>query len=313
MPGAAVHGSRTTAASTARVVEDFDVWLRLERNRSDATARAYRSDLMSLLQHAAQDSATELADLDTVRLRAWLGAGHESGWSRATTARRAASVRVFFGWAVRTGLLEHDPTARLATPRRTRHLPRVLDAEEARRLCSSAGSAAATGGPVELRDHALVELLYASGLRVAEAVGTDLRDVDDARRTVRVRGKGDRERVVPVGLPALEAIDRWVRAGRGAMATPLSKGALFVGARGGRLDQRQARTAVQRAARAAGLADVHPHALRHTAATHVLDGGADLRSVQELLGHATLTTTEIYTHVSQARLMAAYKQAHPRA
>ena len=293
-------------------VQSFGVWLRLERGRSEATVRAYRSDLLALLGHAAQRGVLRLPELDTALLRSWLGAGHDAGWSRATTARRAAAARAFCAWAVRAGLLPDDPAARLASPRRNRHLPRVLDAEEAAALCAAA-EARATSGPTGRRDHALVELLYATGVRIGEAVGVDLRDLDEGTRTVRVRGKGDRERVVPVGAPALRAVDRWVRDGRAALETPASGQALFLGERGGRLDQRQARTVVQRVATAAGLVDVHPHALRHSAATHVLDGGADLRCVQELLGHATLSTTEIYTHVSQARLMAAYRQAHPRA
>lgn len=308
----------TTSAPVAPVpgalaaVQGFAVWLELERGRSEATVRAYRSDLNALFAHAAQRGVGSIAELDTAVLRSWLGAGHEAGWSRATTARRAAAARTFCGWALREGLLAQDPSGRLASPRRNRHLPRVLDADEASALCAAAEARAASG-PTGRRDHALVELLYATGARIGEAVALDLRDVDDGHRTIRVRGKGDRERVVPIGLPALRAVRRWVEDGRASLLGPRSGQAVFLGERGGRLDQRQARTVVQRVGGAAGLRDVHPHALRHTAATHVLDGGADLRCVQELLGHATLTTTEIYTHVSQARLMAAYQQAHPRA
>jgi len=294
------------------VLLQFVNWLRWERGRSPATVRAYRADVTALLGHAADLGVTAVDKLSTTHVRSWLGAGQAAGWSRATTARRAAAARTFTSWAVRQDLLPSDPAARLATPRRSRHLPRVLDEAEARRLCESA-EAAAGSGPVGLRDHALVELLYATGARVGEAVGVDLGDVDRERHALRVTGKGDKERVVPLGLPALRAVDRWVQLGRPALAVAGSPQALFLGSRGGRLDQRQAREAVARAARAAGLKGVHPHALRHTAATHVLDGGADLRCVQELLGHATLTTTEIYTHVSQARVLAAYHQAHPRA
>ena len=298
--------------ATRAVLDRFVDWLRWERNRSPATVRAYRADVSALLLHALGQGVHDVADLGTAHVRAWLGAGAAAGWSRATTARRAASARSFTSWAVRHEVLGTDPAGRLVSPRRPRHLPRVLDEAEARRLCEAA-EAAADSGPVGLRDHALVELLYATGARVGEAVGVDLADVDRERRALRVTGKGDKERVVPLGVPALRAVDRWLADGRPALAGPTSPQALFLGRRGGRLDQRQARDAVARVARAAGLTDVHPHALRHTAATHVLDGGADLRCVQELLGHATLTTTEIYTHVSQARLLAAYHRAHPRA
>ncbi|MFC3688316.1 tyrosine recombinase [Aquipuribacter hungaricus] len=299
-------------ADAPAVLARFVDWLRWERGRSPATVRAYRADVTALLRHAAGLGVGDVGGLTTAHVRSWLGAGAAAGWSRATTARRAAAARTFTSWAVRQEVLSTDPAARLATPRRSRHLPRVLDEAEARRLCEAAGAAAGSG-PVGARDHALVELLYATGARVGEVVGVDVGDVDRERLALRVTGKGDKERVVPLGLPALRAVDRWLAQGRPALAVDGSPPALFLGARGGRLDQRQAREAVARAARAAGLTDVHPHALRHTAATHVLDGGADLRCVQELLGHATLTTTEIYTHVSQARLLAAYHRAHPRA
>ena len=300
------------SGEAAAVLVRFVDWLRWERGRSPATVRAYRADVTALLTHAAGLGATTVGGLSTTHVRSWLGAGQTVGWSRATTARRAAAARTFTSWAVRQRVLPTDPAARLATPRRSRHLPRVLDEAEARRLCEAA-EAAADSGPIGLRDHALVELLYGTGARVGEAVGVDLGDVDRERHALRVTGKGDKERVVPLGLPALRAVDRYAQRGRPALAVADSHLALFLGSRGRRLDQRQAREAVARAARAAGLQDVHPHALRHSAATHVLDGGADLRCVQELLGHATLTSTEIYTHVSQARLLASYHQAHPRA
>ncbi len=293
-------------------LEAFLRWLQWERGRSRATVRAYRSDVSSLLGHAAAQGCAGLRDLSTAHLRTWLAEGQRAGWSRSTTARRSAAARSFTAWSARQGLLPRDPGGRLASARRARHLPRVLEAAEARRLCEAA-EARADAGPLGLRDHALVELLYATGARVGEVVGADLADVDRGRRSLLVTGKGDKQRVVPLGLPALRALDAWLTRGRPAVAGPRSPDALFLGARGGRLDQRQARSAVTRVARAAGLDDVHPHALRHSAATHVLDGGADLTSVQELLGHATLTTTEIYTHVSQARLLAAYHRAHPRA
>jgi integrase/recombinase XerC len=165
-----------------------------------------------------------------------------------------------------------------------------------------------------MRDDAIMELLYATGIRVSELCGLDIDDIDDSRRTIKVMGKGSKERVVPVGIPAMGAVDRWRRAGRPHMATPTSGPALFLGAKGGRIDPRTARRVVHARIEAVGsVPDMGPHGLRHTAATHLLEGGADLRSVQELLGHASLSTTQIYTHVSIERLVSAYRQAHPRA
>jgi integrase/recombinase XerC len=215
---------------------------------------------------------------------------------------------------VRTGRLPSDPGLLLGTPKAVRVLPEVLRADEAQRLMDVAAVGADDGSAAGLRDRAVLELLYAGGLRVAELVGLDLDDIDGTRGTARVLGKGDKERTVPLGRPALEAVDAWVSRGRPQLVTPVSGPALLLGARGGRLGSRSVRTLVHRALRdVPGAPDLGPHGLRHTAATHLLEGGADLRSVQELLGHATLATTQIYTHVSVERLKATYEQAHPRA
>jgi integrase/recombinase XerC len=216
-------------------------------------------------------------------------------------------------WAVREGILEVDPSLRLASPKQHRNLPDVLHEDQARRLLQSLAEAAEGGEPVAVRDLALAELLYATGIRVSELVGLDIDDVDLGSRTARVLGKGDKERTVPFGVPAADAVVRWLGARR-ALVTGTSGAALFLGRRGGRLGQRQAREVVDAALRALGdTAATGPHALRHTAATHLLDGGADLRSVQELLGHTSLSTTQLYTHVSVERLRSSYIQAHPRA
>ncbi len=194
----------------------------------------------------------------------------------------------------------------------SRTLPTVLDADEAGALMDHAAVAADDGAAASVRDRAIVELLYATGIRVSELCATDLDDIDHDRRTARVRGKGDKERVVPFGIPAAHALRQWLAA-RGELVTPSSGAALFLGVRGGRIDPRTVRSSVHRLAAQAGVPDLGPHGLRHTAATHVLEGGADLRTVQELLGHATMSTTQRYTHVSVERLRSTFALAHPRA
>jgi integrase/recombinase XerC len=285
--------------------------LTFERGLSAHTVRAYANDLDSLLTHAARMRRTAVGDIDVVVLRSWLAQLLAMGKSRATLARRASAARMFTAWAVRDGLAETDAGARLATPRAGRKLPEVLRVDQAAAVMSAA---AADTTPIGLRDAAIVELLYATGARVSELCGLDVDDLDRERRTVRLFGKGAKERVVPLGAPAARATAVWLASGRPALAVSASPPALLLGARGGRLDPRAARRVVhQRLAAVPGVGDLGPHGLRHTAATHLLEGGADLRSVQELLGHATLATTQIYTHVSIERLRATYESAHPRA
>ncbi|WP_422933432.1 tyrosine recombinase XerC [Sinomonas sp. P47F7] len=308
-----MHDHLPLARGLREPLEGFLRYLALGRGRSEHTVRAYEGDLVSMLSAAQQDGARKLSDVGLASLRRWLGRQSEEGLSRATLARRSAAVRSFTSWAVREGLLEVDPALRLASPKRHGGLPEVLHAEQARRLLSALASVAEGRDPVAVRDWALLELLYATGIRVSELVGLDLDDVDLSARTLRVLGKGNKERTVPFGVPAANAVVRWSGA-RGALLTAASGPALFLGKRGGRLGQRQARETVDAALRALGdTAASGPHALRHTAATHLLDGGADLRSVQELLGHSSLATTQLYTHVSVERLRASYVQAHPRA
>ena len=276
--------------------------------------RAYLSDVGSLLEFAATEAVEDLAGLELGTLRRWLGAQSESGMSRATLARRSATARAFTAWAVREELIAADPALRLKAPKREKSLPGVLHQQQVLRLVEGVGTAAAEGGPMPLRNRAMVELLYATGIRVGELAGLDIDDLDPDRRTLRVLGKGNKERTVPYGLPAALAVDDWLRRGRPALATDTSGPALFLGARGKRVDQRQVRSVVRDLLEALGdTAATGPHALRHTAATHLLDGGADLRAVQEILGHSSLATTQIYTHVSVERLRQSYQQAHPRA
>ena len=292
----------------AAALEAFLEHLTLERGRSAHTVRAYRGDLSGLLA-----GLPDLDGLDLALLRRWLAAGHEAGLGRATLARRAAAARSFTAWAHRTGRTRSDPGARLASPRPQRTLPAVPTAEQASSLLDAAGSGAAEEHPVALRDLLTLELLYATGVRVAELCGLDLDDVDPGRRALRVRGKGDRERTVIYGVPASDALRRWLARGRPALVRSGSPAALLLGARGGRLDPRVARRVVHAALAAVpGAPDTGPHGLRHAAATHMLEGGADLRYVQQLLGHAKLATTQLYTQVTVERLKVVHEQAHPR-
>lgn len=272
------------------------------------------SDLESLLGYAVQEGATRLEQLDLGILRRWLGAQSENGMARSTLARRAATARSFTKWALREELIQSDPALRLQAPKRGKSLPGVLQQQQVTRLVDGLGAEAADGSPLALRNRAMVELLYATGVRVGELAGLDIDDLDPDRRTLRVLGKGNKERTVPFGVPAALAVDDWLRRGRPALAVGSSGPALFLGAKGRRVDPRQIRAVVEKLLH--GLGDTSatgPHALRHTAATHLLDGGADLRAVQEILGHSSLATTQVYTHVSVDRLRKSYRQAHPRA
>jgi integrase/recombinase XerC len=295
----------------AGVRERYLDHLTFERGLSDHTVRAYAGDVASLFDHATRMKCDDVSDITIAVLRSWLARLHSAGASRATLARRASSARVFTAWAARDGLMATDPGVLLASPKGHRSLPDVLRIDEAAAVMDAAG---ADPSPLGLRDAAIVELLYATGARVSELCGLDVDDLDGRRHTVRLLGKGAKERTVPLGDPAAAAVTSWLARGRPRLVTTDSGPALLLGARGGRLDPRAARQVVHdRLAAVPGVADLGPHGLRHTAATHLLEGGADLRSVQELLGHATLATTQIYTHVSIERLRATYERAHPRA
>ena len=285
-----------------------------ERDLTPHTVRAYVGDISGMLEHAAALGHTDLGSLDVRTLRSWLAKQQTLGRARTTMARRATAVRVFSTWAQRTGLSETDAGALLGSPKAHRTLPSALRRDEARELLEAAAARADDGSAVGARDVAILEVLYATGVRVGELCGLDVGDVDHERRVVRVLGKGRKERTVPFGRPAEKALDRWLSSGRPQLAVDGSGPALFLGVRGRRIDQRAVRTMVHaRLADVPGAPDLGPHGLRHTAATHLLEGGADLRTVQELLGHASLATTQIYTHVTTDRLRQAYRQAHPRA
>ena len=298
-----------------KLIAAFTRHLEIERAWSVHTIRAYRGDLESLLVHLEAIGVTDISQLELVHLRSWLANQQIKGGARTTLSRRAVSVRLFTKWAVKNKYLAKDVAATLATPKGHRTLPEVLDIADAKvAMDSLATRAAEEETPISLRDVAMVELLYATGARVAELCGLDLSDVDYDRQTIRVLGKGNKERTIPMGNPAMKALNLWLKDGRDVIKNAQSDNAVFLGARGRRIDQRTVRTVVYQALEAIeGIERMGPHALRHSAATHLLEGGADLRTVQEILGHASLATTQIYTHVSTDRLQKAFKQAHPRA
>lgn len=342
-------------AALGSALEDFSRHLDAERALSRHTIRAYHGDIQSLLAYASRCGIDKPGDLNVTAIRGWLASQHQAGAARATLARRGAAARAFTSFAHRQGWLAIDPGPQLGTPKSRRALPHVLrrdeinavlaDCEE--RALRDSASGELVQAALSMRDAAVLELLYASAIRVSELCELDCGGMDMGRRTVRVLGKGRKERVVPVGIPAARAVERWEEAGRPVLANARSGVALFLGARGGRLDPRTARRIVhdritatgadgisggpstggpstggpsadrsgvgQDDTRSRGVRDAGPHAIRHTAATHLLEGGADLRSVQEILGHASPATTQIYTHVSAERLKASYRQAHPRA
>ena len=299
-------------------LDDYLAHVRTERGYSDHTVAAYRADLVDLIAFAEARGIVDPGAVDLGLLRDWLWAATERGLARTSIARRAASARGWTAWLHRRGIVDVDAGARLKAPRAQRTLPRVVTERALADALASLADRAEGGDPVAVRDAAIAELLYASALRVSELVGLDLGDVDRRRRTVRVTGKGAKERVVPYGAPAARALDRYLDAARPSLvahaeAAPTTS-AVFLGVRGGRLGVRSVhRQVAALLSTIPGSGPSGPHALRHSAATHLLDGGADLRAVQEFLGHARLGTTQIYTHVSAERLKQTYRTAHPRA
>jgi len=303
------------SADFQSLVNDFQRHLEAERNLSVHTVRAYVGDLQSLINHLETLGKSDISTLDMAQIRSWLSNQQVKGGARSTLSRRAVSIRLFTKWAFKNNYLASDIGANLATPKAHRTLPEVLDAASTGIAMDALAARVDEGeGPLALRDRAMVEVLYASGARVAELCGLDLQDIDYERQTIRVFGKGGKERTIPIGNPAMRALKAWLADGRPMLIKEEAEKCVFIGARGKRIDQRTVRTVVYNALSALeGFERMGPHALRHSAATHLLEGGADLRTVQEILGHASLATTQIYTHVSTERLQAAFKQAHPRA
>ena len=297
------------------LAESYREHLTTERNLSENSIRAYLADLESLVSHLNAMGISTFADLDIGHIRSWLANLHSKGAARSSITRRVVSVRAFTYWAAKNGWILQDIGRDLVAPKPERHLPEVLDMESARlALEALARKVEEEPSPEALRNLAIVEVLYASGIRVSELTGLDIHDLDQSRMTLRVLGKGNRERVVPIGIPALRALESWLNIARQEFVNEDSGNAIFLGARGRRIDQRVVRSIVYDTIEALGTHEKFgPHGLRHSAATHLLEGGADLRTVQELLGHSSLATTQIYTHVSQERIKKAYEQAHPRA
>ena len=298
------------------VVKNFVTYLEIEKNRSPNTVRTYKTDLELFLEFA---SATGIKNLDSLELntfRLWLADQKKKGSSNSTISRRSSTFTVLSTWEFQKGLIKTDPAVRLISPKVNRTLPNVLAQKQASNLMQTASNLddEENSVTIRMRDHAVLEVLYSSGIRVSELTGLDIKDLDFTRCTMRVIGKGNKERVVPFGQPAKEAIQTYLTKARTELANEKSGNALFLGTRGKRLDTRQVRRILTNAiARVEGLVNVSPHDLRHSAATHMLEGGADLRIVQELLGHSSLATTQKYTHVTIERLREVFANAHPRA
>jgi integrase/recombinase XerC len=298
---------------STQLIAQYEEHLALVRNLSDNSIRGYVGDLESFLAHMEKLNVLEFKDLTIEHIRSWLANLQTTGVARSTLTRRIVSIRAFTNWAAANGWLTSDLGAKLAIPKAHRTLPEILNVEEAAQVLKALEvKAGEEETAINLRDLAMLEVLYASGIRVSELCGLNLGDIDQSRNTLSVIGKGDRQRVVPLGIPAIKALQNYLSNGRAEFLNNKSADAVFLGTRGKRIDQRTVREVVYEAMKAVG-ATMGPHGLRHSAATHLLEGGADLRTVQEILGHASLATTQIYTHVSPERLQSAYKQAHPRA
>ncbi len=295
------------------LIAQYEEHLVLVRNLAANSIKGYVSDLESFLGHIEKLGVEEFSQLELSHIRSWLATLQSSGAARATMARRIVSLRAFTYWAASQGWIASDLGAELAIPKPHRTLPEVLDIADTRVVLASAiARASEDPNPITIRDLALIEVLYATGIRVSEICGLDLRSIDESRNTLQVLGKGGKERVVPMGIPAVQALRNYVESARPTLANEKSANAVFLGSRGSRIDQRTVREVVYQAMSAVG-SKMGPHGLRHTAATHLLEGGADLRTVQEILGHSSLATTQIYTHVSPDRLQRAFDNAHPRA
>ena len=301
----------------AAAIEGFIAAVRLEYGYSEHTVRAYERDLRSFCDFAEQSGATALAACDLELMRGWLWQRQQHGLAPSTLARNVATLKSFGSWLERRRLVPGSPASRLRAPKSRRELPRVLADEQITRILDRAARLAESGDPDQLRNRAVLELLYASALRVSELCALDLDGIDRRERTVRVLGKGGKERVVPLGGPAASALGAYLEAGRPALALRAEQpdaAACFLGRRGARLGTNAVyRLVARELEREPGGGPRGPHTLRHTAATHLLNGGADLRVVQEMLGHASLASTQVYTHVSTERLAESYRQAHPRA
>lgn len=296
-----------------QAANEFADYLQSARGFSVNTVKAYETDVLDLAAYLSKLEVNQVAQIELDQVRDWLFAADQSGLAKSTLARKSAAIRSFSAWLKKNELVDVDFAQRLKSPKSTRSLPKVVSRETLAEIFQTLSSNANVENPNAMRDLLAIEILYASGCRVSELVGLNLEDVDYARNILRVMGKGSKQRMVPFGVPAREALDAWVRHGRSQFLNDKSGQALLINSRGQRLGVRQVYALVASLTDGTPTGATGPHALRHSAATHLLDGGADLRAVQELLGHASLGTTQIYTHVSVERLRDGYEKAHPRA
>jgi integrase/recombinase XerC len=294
-------------------LEQFAAELSVGKGFSSNTVKAYVSDVSDLQAFMESKNQTEIEDLDLELVRDWLWRASEKGLTKTTLARKSAAVRAFTAWLHRNGRLDSDPGLKLRSPKASRTLPKVLSREAMSGIFEKLEPLATVDSPSAVQDLLIIELLYGSGIRVSELVGLNLEDIDYGRKILRVTGKGNKQRMVPYSDPAGEALASWIRFGRTQFENEVSQNALLITSRGKRVGVRQVYALVASLLSETAVGQAGPHALRHSAATHLLDGGADLRAVQELLGHSSLATTQIYTHVSVDRLKQGYLKAHPRA
>ncbi len=299
--------------SLEKAIHGFESYLSAGRGYSKNTVRAYLADVQDLIGFIKKQNIENVEDLNLEHLRSWLWQATQNGLTKSTIARKSASVRSFSAWALKNELSDQDAAIRLRSPKAGRTLPKVVSRESLKAVFDELISKATEDNPQGIRDLVAVELLYASGARVSELVGLNLESIDYSRKLLRVMGKGSKERMIPFGQPAQDALDMWIRVARPKLATESSGQALLLNSRGTRIGVRQVYSLVANLLAGTPTGAAGPHSLRHSAATHLLDGGADLRAVQEMLGHASLGTTQIYTHVSVERLRAGYQNAHPRA
>lgn len=295
------------------LLEQFEAELATARGFSPNTVKAYTSDIKDLYRFMDARNLNSLEDIDIELLREWLWRLSEEGLSKTSLARKGAAVRSFTSWLFTKGKLDIDPALRLRSPKAIRSLPKVVSKSSLNEVFEKLVPLATPDSPAAIQDLLIFELLYGSGIRVSELVGLNLEDIDFGRKILRVTGKGNKQRMVPYSNPSATALELWLRFGRPEFENEVSGSALLISSRGKRVGVRQVYALVAKLLSETSVGVAGPHALRHSAATHLLDGGADLRAVQELLGHASLATTQIYTHVSVDRLKQGYLKAHPRA
>jgi integrase/recombinase XerC len=299
--------------SFEETLDSYRSHLEAGRGYSKHTVKGYLTDLSDLVDFLEVEGLKSPSEIDLESLRAWLYTLNERGMTKSSMARKTASARSFTAWLFENGRIEIDPGLRLRTPKANKTLPKVATKQAMQEIFDDLEQRAAEGEPLAIRDLLIIELLYATGARVSELAGLNISDVDRNRRLILVTGKGNKQRMIPFGQPADQALERWLTVARPALVTPKTSFELLLNSKGSRLGVRQIYEVVAGALAGTAIGAAGPHALRHTAATHLLDGGADLRAVQELLGHASLGTTQIYTHVSIERLKQGYTSAHPRA